>query len=74
MSLLTARPSSVFVVEDPFFLDVNEHLNWQDEFRNSQPIKLEVGFGMGDFLVEMAIRDPNSNFVGESWHPMVIFI
>ena len=64
MSLLTARPSSVFVVEDPFFLDVNEHLNWQDEFRNSQPIKLEVGFGMGDFLVEMAIRDPNSNFVG----------
>ena len=64
MSLLTARPSSVFVVEDPFFLDVNEHLNWQDEFRNSQPIKLEVGFGMGDFLVEMAVRDPNSNFVG----------
>ena len=64
MSLLTARPSSVFVVEDPFFLDVNEHLNWQDEFRNSQPIKIEVGFGMGDFLVEMAIRDPNSNFVG----------
>ncbi len=64
MSLLTARPSSVFVVEDPFFLERNEHLNWQDEFRNSQPIKLEVGFGMGDFLVEMAIRDPNSNFVG----------
>jgi len=64
MSLLTARPSSVFVLEDPFFLDVNERPNWQDEFRNSRSIKLEVGFGMGDFLVEMAIRDPNSNFVG----------
>ena len=64
MSLLTARPSSVFVLEDPFFLDVNERPNWQDEFRNSQSIKLEVGFGMGDFLVEMAVRDPNSNFVG----------
>ena len=64
MSLLTARPSSEFVEEDPFFLDVNERPNWQDEFKNSKSINLEVGFGMGDFLVEMAVRDPNSNFVG----------
>ena len=34
MSLLTARPSSEFVEEDPFFLDVNERPNWQDEFKN----------------------------------------
>ena len=64
MSLLTARPSSGFVSEDPFFLDVNERPNWQGEFSNSQSIKLEVGFGMGDFLIEMAVREPKSNFVG----------
>jgi tRNA (guanine-N7-)-methyltransferase len=65
MSLLTARPSSaVFVVEDPYFLDVEEHPDWQNQFGNSHPVKLEIGFGMGDFLIEMATREPQSNFVG----------
>ena len=65
MSLLTARPSSAaFTVEDPYFVDVDERPVWQDQFGNSQPIKLEIGFGMGDFLIEMAKREPQSNFVG----------
>jgi tRNA (guanine-N7-)-methyltransferase len=65
MSLLTARPSSAkFVVEDPYFLDIEEHPDWQNQFGNSHPIKLEIGFGMGDFLIEMATREPESNFVG----------
>ena len=65
MSLLTARPSSAtFVVEDPYFLDIEEHPDWQNQFGNSHPIKLEIGFGMGDFLIEMATREPQSNFVG----------
>jgi|FLOH01.1.fsa_nt_gi tRNA (guanine-N7-)-methyltransferase len=65
MGLLTARPSSAkFVVEDPCFLDVGEHPDWQRQFGNSQLVKLEIGFGMGDFLIEMAAREPHSNFVG----------
>lgn len=65
MSLLTARPSSAaFTVEDPYFLDVDVHPDWQYQFGNSHPVKLEIGFGMGDFLIEMAIREPQSNFVG----------
>jgi tRNA (guanine-N7-)-methyltransferase len=65
MSLLTARPSSAaFFVEDSYFLDVEEHPDWQNQFGNSHPIKIEIGFGMGDFLIEMATREPQSNFVG----------
>lgn len=65
MSLLTARPSSApFVVEDPCFIDVDQHPDWQGLFGNSHPVKLEIGFGMGDFLIEMATREPDSNFVG----------
>ena len=65
MSLLTARPSSApFSLKDPCFLDVDEHPDWQGQFGNSQPIKLEIGFGMGDFMIEMAKREPKSNFVG----------
>jgi len=62
---MTARPSfAKFVVEDPCFLDVEEGPDWKNLFGNSQPIKLEIGFGMGDFLIEMAAREPHSNFVG----------
>ena len=65
MGLLTARPSSAkFAEDDPCFLDVEERPDWQRQFGNCQPLKLEIGFGMGDFLIEMAGREPNSNFIG----------
>jgi tRNA (guanine-N7-)-methyltransferase len=65
MGLLTARPSSTaFVVEDPCFIDVKENPDWQSQFGNSHPLKLEIGFGMGDFLIAMAKREPDSNFIG----------
>ncbi len=65
MGLLTARPSSAkFSTKDPCFIDIAEHPDWQCLFGNSQPIKLEIGFGMGDFLIEMAVKEPHSNFIG----------
>ena len=65
MSLLTARPSSApFGIEDPCFLDADARPDWQGQFGNSLPVKLEIGFGMGDFLIEMATREPHSNFIG----------
>jgi len=65
MGLLTARPSSTgFVVEDPYFLDTREAPDWQRQFGSNHPLNLEIGFGMGDFLIAMAKREPNSNFVG----------
>ena len=65
MGLLTARPSSTsFVVEDPYFLDIKEAPDWQRQFGNNHLLNLEIGFGMGDFLIAMAKREPNSNFVG----------
>ena len=65
MGLLTARPSSAsFSTEDPCFIDTTERPDWQNLFGNNQPIKLEIGFGMGDFLIEMAVREPDSHFIG----------
>ena len=65
MGLMTARPSSAkFVVEDPCFLDADQCLDWQSQFGNNHPLKLEIGFGMGDFLIAMALRESQSNFVG----------
>ena len=52
------------VEEDPYFLDVDKRPDWQSLFGNTNPIKLEIGFGMGNFLIEMAAKEPASNFIG----------
>ena len=50
--------------EDPYYLDIDEKPDWQSKFENSNPLKLEIGFGMGNFLIEMAAKEPTSNFIG----------
>jgi len=55
---------SEIVEEDPYFLDLDKRPNWQSQFGNTNPIKLEIGFGMGSFLIEMAAKEPASNFIG----------
>ena len=50
--------------QDPYFLDIDERPDWQAQFGNTHPLKLEIGFGKGNFLIEMAAKDPTSNFIG----------
>jgi len=38
-------------------------------FSNNAPLVVEVGFGMGDSLLEMAKAEPDKNFVGIEVHP-----
>ena len=65
MSLMSARASlQKFSIKDPCFLDIETQPDWKNIFKNSNPLKLEIGFGMGDFLIEMAIREPHNNFIG----------
>ncbi len=33
-------------------------------FNNKKPIHLEIGMGKGNFLIDMAIKNPNINFIG----------
>ncbi|MEC7641268.1 MAG: tRNA (guanosine(46)-N7)-methyltransferase TrmB [Nitrospinota bacterium] len=48
----------------PYFLDLSSRPDWSQVFANSHPLKLDIGFGAGSFLLEMAICQPDSNFVG----------
>ncbi|WBA09082.1 tRNA (guanosine(46)-N7)-methyltransferase TrmB [Salinivibrio kushneri] len=43
-------------------------LDWQQVFGNDNPVVLEIGFGMGASLVEMAKNAPEKNFVGIEVH------
>lgn len=54
---------------------VDDDLEWQGEaldlaaeFGNDQPVTLEIGFGNGDSLAEMAAAAPQRNFIGIEVH------
>ena len=38
--------------------------NWSKLFNNSNPIMLELGMGRGSFIIGMALKYPNLNFIG----------
>ncbi len=51
---------SEYVVKNP-----NKYKNhWNQVFGNNNPICLELGMGRGVFIIEMAIANPNKNFIG----------
>jgi tRNA (guanine-N7-)-methyltransferase len=37
---------------------------WNIEFKNSNPIILELGCGKGEYTIGMAEKDPNKNYIG----------
>ena len=36
----------------------------ENTFKNNNPIYLEIGMGKGDFIINNAIRNPNTNYIG----------
>lgn len=37
---------------------------WSKYFGNSNPIAVEIGTGSGNFMCQLAERNPNKNFIG----------
>lgn len=37
---------------------------WHTVFKNNQPLYIEIGMGKGQFIIEMARRNPDKNFIG----------
>lgn len=46
---------------------------WQSRFPKEQPLHLEVGSGKGRFIIEMAKRYPDINFIGMELQTSAIF-
>ena len=52
--------NSTYVVDNP-----KENKNkWSRVFGNNNPINLELGMGRGDFIINMALKNPKINFIG----------
>lgn len=51
---------SPFVVHEPSA----RKGKWHEFFGNDHPVHIEIGMGKGKFLHEMALRNPNINYIG----------
>lgn len=49
-------------------LDISQTFDWQAIYGNQNPVVIEVGFGMGDSLVQMAATNPATNYLGIEVH------
>lgn len=56
----TVIVENIFLTGDFF----KEFKNWEEIFLNSCPLKVEVGCGKDDSLIERAKMEPQSNFIG----------
>lgn len=45
-----------------------ELVDWKEVFNREAPVVLEIGFGMGASLVEMAKNAPEKNYIGIEVH------
>ena len=45
---------------------------WNKVFNNNNPIQIEIGMGKGDFIIGMAKKYPNINFIGIEMYDSVI--
>jgi tRNA (guanine-N7-)-methyltransferase len=48
----------------PLFSNLDIAPDWDQIFPNKYPMKLEIGFGNGSFIIDMAMREPRINFIG----------
>lgn len=60
--------NSKILMEEPF----NYIGKWSSVFGNNHPICIEIGMGKGKFIVEMAKRFPDINFIGIEKYDSVI--
>ena len=49
----------------PFYIDNPEELKgkWHERFKNDNPIHMELGCGKGSFIANLAVNNPNINYI-----------
>ncbi len=60
--------NSLYVIQNP-----QEHRGkWNQVFGNENPVEIEVGMGKGRFIMELAMRNPQINYIGIERYPSVL--
>lgn len=66
MEYIKIKDANLIVKNSKYVVDNPEKYKnkWNDFFGNKNPISIELGMGRGDFIIDMAKRNPNTNFIG----------
>lgn len=66
MEYIKVKDADVIISKSPYLVKnpKNYKNKWHDLFGNNNPICLELGMGRGDFIINMAKKYPNKNFIG----------
>lgn len=60
--------ASDYIIEEP-----KKYISkWKDIFQNENPIHIEIGMGKGNFIIGMAQKYPNINFIGIEMYDSVL--
>ncbi len=74
MRLRNIPGSEEALYRSPYVIDEPKEVKgrWQEVFGNDHPIRLEIGMGKGQFIIEMANRNPDVNFIGIEMYSSVL--
>lgn len=66
MEYIKIKDANKIINESPYLISSPERYKnkWNDLFGNKNPICLELGMGRGEFIINMAKKFPNTNFIG----------
>ena len=66
MRLRNVRGSREAIADSEFTInDFKEYKGkWREIFGNDNPIRIEIGMGKGKFITEMAMNNPDINYIG----------
>lgn len=66
MRLRNVKGSREAIAESEFTVnDFKEYAGkWNEVFGNDNPIRIEIGMGKGKFITEMAVNNPDINYIG----------
>ena len=66
MRLRNVRGSREAIEASEYTINVPEDYKgkWSEVFLNNNPIHIEIGMGKGRFITELALKNPNINYIG----------
>mgnify|MGYP003290614501 CR=1 FL=1 len=66
MRLRNIKNAHDIISESKYFITTPENYkgNWNSLFKNNNEIQIEIGMGKGDFIIALALKNPNINYIG----------
>ena len=61
---------SEFVVHEPETMKGK----WREAFGNDHPVYVEIGMGKGRFIMDLAARNPDINYLGMERYESVLYL